>query len=405
MITTLFSLVSLMNADRGAARGHYRKPKLINSETGGKRENVRLCSLMFAYVRLTGEKILRALRAATGEWRRVGWQTVQRLGLGIVADVATVLLSVDCYPSSAVLAAFVAFGRGPNNAVPRRTTVAPSSIATSKSPLMPMLNSGSDAPSRSSQRCFNSCNWRKIGRTFSGSGDQGAMVIRPWISSRASALIASNSASNCSGRYPNLLASPARLTSSKIGIGLADFSAHLSISRASARLSTLSIISNHWTASRHLLDWRCPIIRQRNRLGHKGIFALASCTLFSPNNLWPRSAAARTTSGGQPLVTANNRTDDGSRPARAHAASMRCRTALKFAAKSMRRKNRADPAENKPAQHRQHDRFHPSGPCTAPVSPITWRVSSVAPFRMSLAGRLDIHLPAPLPSGSTGTCR
>jgi hypothetical protein len=38
------------------------------------------------------------------------------------------------------------------------------------------------------------------------------------------------------------------------------------------------------------------------------------------------------------LVTANNLTDAGSRPARAHAASMRRRTALKFAAKSTRRK-------------------------------------------------------------------
>src|SRR2546428_12281791 len=45
-----------------AACGHSGEPKLINEIEW---KNVRLCSPMFAYVRLTGKKMLRALRAAT----------------------------------------------------------------------------------------------------------------------------------------------------------------------------------------------------------------------------------------------------------------------------------------------------------------------------------------------------
>ena len=46
--------------------------------------------------------------------------------------------------------------RSPNSAVPMRTRVEPSSMATSKSPLMPMLSWGRGAPSRCSPSCFNS---------------------------------------------------------------------------------------------------------------------------------------------------------------------------------------------------------------------------------------------------------
>ncbi len=50
----------------GAAGGHVGQPKLINAERAVEWKNVRLCSPMFAYVRLMGKKMLRALRAATG---------------------------------------------------------------------------------------------------------------------------------------------------------------------------------------------------------------------------------------------------------------------------------------------------------------------------------------------------
>jgi len=46
--------------------------------------------------------------------------------------------------------------RSPNKAVPMRTMVAPSSMATSKSPLMPMLNCGKGAPSRAPASACNS---------------------------------------------------------------------------------------------------------------------------------------------------------------------------------------------------------------------------------------------------------
>src|SRR6266852_1116673 len=40
------------------------QPKLMHPERAMEWKNVRLCSLMFAYVRLTGKKMLRPLRAA-----------------------------------------------------------------------------------------------------------------------------------------------------------------------------------------------------------------------------------------------------------------------------------------------------------------------------------------------------
>src|SRR5204862_3115589 len=64
-------------------------------------------------------------------------------------------------------------GRGPKIAVPTRTIVAPSSTATSKSPLIPMERSG-----RPSSRPSNAKR-RNTGRTSSASSTAGATVIRP----------------------------------------------------------------------------------------------------------------------------------------------------------------------------------------------------------------------------------
>jgi hypothetical protein len=47
------------------ARSECGQPKLISVEGAVEWENVRLCSPMFAYVRLAGKKMLRALRATT----------------------------------------------------------------------------------------------------------------------------------------------------------------------------------------------------------------------------------------------------------------------------------------------------------------------------------------------------
>src|SRR5262245_60848098 len=83
------------------------------------------------------------------------------------------------YPPSSDLTSFLAFERGPNSSVPMRTIVAPSSTATSKSLLMPMLKCGNGAPKTFSHCSFNSRSCRKTGRTFSRSGVHGAMVINP----------------------------------------------------------------------------------------------------------------------------------------------------------------------------------------------------------------------------------
>src|SRR2546422_9842279 len=47
------------NAEGGAARGHHEEPKLMDPERAMEWKNVRLCSLMFAYVRLMREKCSR----------------------------------------------------------------------------------------------------------------------------------------------------------------------------------------------------------------------------------------------------------------------------------------------------------------------------------------------------------
>src|SRR5437870_3206190 len=60
------------NVEAGAACGHYGEPKLMNPERAAEWKNVRLCSPMFAYVRLTGKKMLRALHAAVAEWETPG---------------------------------------------------------------------------------------------------------------------------------------------------------------------------------------------------------------------------------------------------------------------------------------------------------------------------------------------
>lgn len=57
--------------------------------------------------------------------------------------------------------------------------VAPSSIATSKSPLMPMLKCGKGAPKAASASAFNSRNFWKYGRARSGSGVNGGIAINP----------------------------------------------------------------------------------------------------------------------------------------------------------------------------------------------------------------------------------
>src|ERR1035441_2623252 len=101
----------------------------------------------------------------------------------------------------------------PNNAVPTRTQVEPSSMAVSRSCDIPMESCGRPCNLPSSRRR------RKIARGASGSSDQGGMVIRPvrrrWGHWRTAAINSGRSA----GPAPLLASSPESLTSSMMSSG------------------------------------------------------------------------------------------------------------------------------------------------------------------------------------------
>src|SRR6266511_2249481 len=67
----------------------------------------------------------------------------------------------------------------PKSSVPIRTSVDPSSTATSKSWLIPMDNSGKGLPKRSASRSRISFNRWKYGRASSGSVVKGGTAMRP----------------------------------------------------------------------------------------------------------------------------------------------------------------------------------------------------------------------------------
>ena len=164
---------------------------------------------------------------------------------------------------------------------------------------------------------------------------RGATVISPCHSNRPRAFSWDISSSNRSGLQPNFEDSPATLTSASTFTVFDSFSACFWTSWASGRLSMLSIISKRDTASRALLDWRCPMKCHRARPGLAGILILASWTRFSPNRHSPSPTASATVEAGWFLETASNVTSSGERPAASQARSMRCRTATMFSASDM----------------------------------------------------------------------
>src|SRR5262245_24188882 len=104
--------------------------------------------------------------------------------------------------------------RLPNIAVPTRTSVAPSWMATSKSWLIPIDSSWSRDPSmplltsrsRISRRC------RKYGRARSGSSNHGGSSIRPFRRAARQSSAACAMAGTSGSGAPNFVASPARST-------------------------------------------------------------------------------------------------------------------------------------------------------------------------------------------------
>src|SRR5205814_2011294 len=87
-------------------------------------------------------------------------------------------------------------GRGPKTAVPTRTSVAPSSIATSKSPLMPIESSASPCRSPSLRSA------RNHGRAPSASGASGGIAMSPRTRTWPSPATAPSSAPSPSGAAP-----------------------------------------------------------------------------------------------------------------------------------------------------------------------------------------------------------
>src|SRR5205807_1902600 len=128
-------------------------------------------------------------------------------------------------------------GRGPKTAVPTRTSVAPSSIATSKSPLMPIESSASPCRSPSLRSV------RNHGRAPSASGASGGIAMSPRTRTWPSAATASSSAPSPSGATPPFWPSPATFTCTSASTGRPRPSARATRSRTRWRLARMSCMA------------------------------------------------------------------------------------------------------------------------------------------------------------------
>src|SRR3954449_5048849 len=79
--------------------------------------------------------------------------------------------------------------------------------------------------------------------------------------------------------------------------------------------------------------------QRSGRSATSAAFPRSSWARFSPKSRWPSAASARTASAGQVLLTASSDTSAGSRPAARAVASIRARTARRFAARSFTRRS------------------------------------------------------------------
>src|SRR6266849_1921291 len=229
-----------------------------------------------------------------------------------------------------------AFALSPKIAVPTRTHVDPSSIATSKSCDMPIESTSiSTAGKRRDairSRISRSC--RKKRRALSGSSEYGGMVISPRIlrlpHCGAPKRIWSNSCEV--GATPLFASSPPTLISIRIGSVLPAFSAAPFSFSASRTESTESTAPNNSAAFAALLLCRCPIKCHSASAKSCNDPALSanSCTRFSPNTRNPAACASRIRSTGNVLLTPISAISLGSRPARPAAEVMRSRTRATF---------------------------------------------------------------------------
>ena len=207
--------------------------------------------------------------------------------------------------------------------------VAPSWMATSKSPLMPIdssrsIGAGTPEASHSSRR---SRSRRNQGRASSGVSGTGGSVISPTTRAARHAAAASKSRGTSSGGDAELRRFPGEVHLDQQFRRVPGSSAAAIELLESSTLSTDWIIANAGAAFRALFvcRWpsRCHLIDRSARF--RAIFCRASWTRFSPKSRWPAAYASRTASMGKVLETATSRTEEGSRPADRAAAAMRAR--------------------------------------------------------------------------------
>jgi hypothetical protein len=223
-----------------------------------------------------------------------------------------------------------------NNAEPIRTIVEPSSMATSKSALMPIESSRRRirfghlevSRSRSSRSAAKSL------RARSGPPSRDAIVISPSTYTRGRLAICGNSGSISSGRKPCLAASPETFISSSTSAGTRSDSASLLISSSSRRLSAEWITGHRGSVRRTLFLWRWPT---RCQVGLKSASAAAfchnSCGRLSPKCVRPAPTRSLATAGSTYFVTPTSSISPGCRPARVAARSIRWRTWSRFSRK------------------------------------------------------------------------
>src|SRR3990167_9526776 len=227
---------------------------------------------------------------------------------------------------------------GPKMSVPIRRSVAPSSMAISKSSLMPIESVSQTAP----PSCVGRIDWnnsrtcRKQARIFSRSSVSGPMAMRPRSRIRSNSASDRTNAAAASGGTPCLAGSPVGSIWTRASMVRFSFSHSFWIARARSIRSRLWIIEKSRTAGRTLLVWSDPTRCQRmERSASCAALGTASCTRFSAISARPSRTATRTAAGGWPFATAMHAIPPGGRPARAAAARIRSLNRLIFSPMSV----------------------------------------------------------------------
>src|SRR6266478_337702 len=229
-----------------------------------------------------------------------------------------------------------AFALSPKIAVPTRTHVEPSSIATSKSYDMPIESTSMRVSVSSCEaiRSQISRSWRKKGRASSGFSEYGGTIINPRILRLRQRGAASRTCSNSrdAGATPLFASSPPTLISIRIGSVFPAFSAAPFSFSASRMESTESTAPNNSAAFAALLLCRCPIRchSASDKSCNDPALSANSCTRFSPNTRNPAACASRIRSTGNALLTPIKVISSGLRPTRWAAAAIRSRTRATF---------------------------------------------------------------------------